>query len=124
MPKCALRRKKPAEGQVHGCRAVVVFEFLLFVMTSSLILAAQSHPIDEKNSKVTVHVSKAGLFSGFGDNHEVEAPISEGFVDETKGMVGIVIDSRRMRVLDPQLPPDKRQQVQDRMLGPDVLDVA
>jgi len=29
-----------------------------------------------------------------------------------------------MKVLEPQLSADKRQQVQERMLGPDVLDVA
>jgi polyisoprenoid-binding protein YceI len=38
--------------------------------------------------------------------------------------VKFLIDARRMRVLDSQLPPDKREQVQERMLGPDVLDVA
>src|SRR6185437_10803198 len=36
--------------------------------------------------------------------------------------VRFVIDARQMKVLDPKLSPDKRQQVQDRMLGPDVLD--
>jgi hypothetical protein len=81
-----------------------------------------SRAIDRQNSKLTVHVSKAGLFSAFGDNHEVEAPILEGFVDEGARHVEFVVESRQMRVLDPQLPPAKRQQVQERMLGPDVLD--
>jgi polyisoprenoid-binding protein YceI len=71
-----------------------------------------------------VHVSKSGLFSAFGDNHEVEAPISEGSVDEKRAIVTLVIETARMRVLDPQLAPGKRQQVQDRMLGPDVLDIS
>jgi hypothetical protein len=57
-----------------------------------------------------------------GDNHEVEAPILEGLVDESARRVEFVVESRQMRVLDPQLPPAKRQQVQERMLGPDVLD--
>jgi polyisoprenoid-binding protein YceI len=71
-----------------------------------------------------VHVSKSGLFSGFGDNHEVEAPITEGFIDEGTRRVKFEVESRRMKVLDPQLSADKRQQVQERMLGSDVLDVA
>ena len=87
-------------------------------------IVGQSLQIDAKNSKVIVHVWKAGLFSAFGDNHEVEAPISEGFVDEGTHRVKLVIDAGRLKVLDPHLPSDKRQQVQERMLGADVLDVA
>lgn len=63
------------------------------------------------------------MFSSFADNHEVEAPISDGFIDEPAHRVQFVIESQKMRVLDPQLAPAKRQQVQERMSGPDVLDV-
>jgi polyisoprenoid-binding protein YceI len=69
-------------------------------------------------------VSKAGLFSALGDNHDVEAPISEGVIDESARRVTFVIESRRMKVLDPNLAADKRKEVQERMLGADVLDVA
>jgi polyisoprenoid-binding protein YceI len=54
----------------------------------------------------------------------VEAPIAEGFVDEGTRRVRFVVESQRLKVLDPQMSPDKRQQVQERMLGPEVLDVA
>jgi polyisoprenoid-binding protein YceI len=84
----------------------------------------QTRTIDAHNSKLIVHVSKAGPFSAFGDNHEVEAPIAEGFVDEGARRVRFVVESQRLKVLDPQLSLDKRQQVQERMLGPDVLNVA
>lgn len=87
-------------------------------------LCAQVRPIDTVNSKLTVRVSKAGMFSAFADNHEVAAPISEGFLDEGNRRVRLVIDADRLRVLDPHLSSDKRQQVQERMLGPEVLDVA
>ena len=90
----------------------------------SQFLLGQVRPIDTSSSKLIVHVSKAGMFSAFGDNHEVEAPISEGFVDESSRRVRLVTESRRMKVLDPHLSADKRQQVQERMLGPDVLDVS
>lgn len=98
-------------------------KFLLFLTTSASVLG-QSRPIDPANSRIVVHVSKAGLFSALGDNHEVEAPISEGSVDHKNGTVAFTIETARMRVVDPQLASDKRQQVQERMLGPDVLDVA
>src|SRR4029077_9156963 len=65
---------------------------------------------------------KSGLFSGFADNHEVEARIAKGSLDTKAGQLRLSVDSRQMRVLDPQLSSDKRQQVQERMLGPEVLD--
>jgi polyisoprenoid-binding protein YceI len=84
--------------------------------------AGQTSAIDVEHSKLIVHVSKAGLFSAFADDHQVEAPISAGSIDEAALKVTFVIDSRRLQVLDPRLSPDKRRQVQERMLGPDVLD--
>jgi hypothetical protein len=84
----------------------------------------QVTPVDTANSRLIVHVSKAGLLSAFADNHEVEARLSEGVIDETARRVRLVVDTRRMNVLDPHLSPEKRQQVQERMLGPDVLDTA
>lgn len=99
----------------------VLFLFLVAIVLAGPA-AAQVSPIDTASSKLLVHVSKSGVFSGFADNHEVEAPISEGTIDEKGAQVSFSVDSRRMKVLDPQLPADKRRQVQERMLGPDVLD--
>ena len=78
--------------------------------------------IDTSRSRLLIHVSKSGVFSGFADNHDVEAPIAEGSLDAKSGQLRLSVDARRMQVLDPQLPADKRRQVQERMLGPEVLD--
>jgi polyisoprenoid-binding protein YceI len=43
-------------------------------------------------------------------------------LDEAARRVEIFVDSRKLVVLDPNLPPEKRHQVQERMLGPEVLD--
>jgi len=103
----------------------------IFVLRSLLPLAlisfvgratGQETSIDTTHSKLLIHVSKSGLFSGFADNHEVEAPISKGSLNTKAGQLRLSVDSRQMRVLDPQLSSDKRQQVQERMLGPEVLD--
>jgi YceI-like protein len=80
---------------------------------------SQARPIDVQHSVVTF---KSGLFSAFADNHEIRAPISSGFFDEAGRQAELVIDSRRLVALDPGLAPEKRQQVQQRMLGPEVLD--
>jgi polyisoprenoid-binding protein YceI len=95
---------------------------LAFCLIASMALVAQERPINAAESKLTVRAFKTGLFSGFADNHEIEAPISEGSVDEGTGHVKFAVDSRRMKVLDPQMNPNRRQEVQDRMLGPEVLD--
>lgn len=92
---------------------------LLLLLGTSL---GQARPIDTERSSVTVHVLKSGLFSGFADNHEIRAPIASGSLDENAKRVEMEIDSRKLLVLDSNLAPDKRQQVQDRMLGPEVLD--
>jgi polyisoprenoid-binding protein YceI len=84
--------------------------------------AGQVVAIDTAHSRLLIHVSKTGVFSGFADNHEVEARITKGTLDAQSGQLGMSLDSRQMQVLDPQLPPDKRRQVQERMLGPEVLD--
>jgi polyisoprenoid-binding protein YceI len=83
---------------------------------------SQDRPIDTRNSKVHIYVFKTGLFSGFADNHDVEAALVEGTINESASRVSFVIDARQVKVLDPHLSPDKRQQVQERMLGPEVLD--
>jgi hypothetical protein len=36
---------------------------------------AQQHNIDTQNSTLTIHVSKTGIFSGLGHEHEVRASI-------------------------------------------------
>ena len=104
------------------------FSFLRVLLPIALIsflgsgATGQATPIDTAHSKLLIRVSKSGVFSGLADNHEVEAQIAQGSLDARSGEVRLSVDSRRMRVLDPKLPADKRQQVQERMLGPEVLD--
>jgi YceI-like protein len=84
---------------------------------------AQSRPVDPKRSTVTVRVFKSGLFRAFADDHVIEAPLAEGSLDDSATpAVNVSIDVRGMRVLDPNLSPKDRAEVQTRMLGPEVLD--
>jgi YceI-like domain len=101
-----------------------ILQLALVLASHALGVASegQVRSIDTANSKLLVHTFKSGLFSGFADNHAVEAPFAEGTVDEGALCVKFVVDSRRMRVLDPQLEGEKRRKIQERMLGPEVLD--
>jgi polyisoprenoid-binding protein YceI len=63
------------------------------------------------------------VFRAFADDHLIEAPLAEGWLDDsTTPTVRIAIDVRDMRVLDPRLSPKDRQEARTRMLGPEVLE--
>jgi len=96
---------------------------ILLISLAALPARAQTPTVDTQHSAITIHVFKSGLFSAFADNHEVKAPISEAALDTAKREVSLKIDTKQLAVLDPDLPPEKRAQVQTRMLGADVLDV-
>jgi polyisoprenoid-binding protein YceI len=105
-----------------GRRLAATLFAALALCTASPAVAAP-HVIESGRSTITVRVFKAGLFRAFGDNHEVVAPITAGSVDDgARAAVQVVVDARGMRVVDPGLSPDDRDEVQRRMLGPAVLD--
>jgi hypothetical protein len=100
---------------------------ILGVLTARCLVpgaaSAEQRVIDTAHSTVTVHVFKSGLFRAFADNHVIQAPLSDGSIDDgASPHVRILVDARRMRVLDPGLSPKDREHVQTRMLGPEVLD--
>ena len=103
----------------HALRVAAVVSVLFSTGPAS----AEERLVDTERSTVTVRVYKAGLFRAFADDHIVQAPLAEGSFDEAVPHIQIVIDPRRMRVLDPGLSEKDRQEVQARMLGPEVLDV-
>jgi polyisoprenoid-binding protein YceI len=79
--------------------------------------------IDPQRSTMTVKVLKSGLFSAFGHNHEIRAPIISGSVT-TSGTpaVELRVDARRMQVLDPDVSTKDRAEIQKTMLSDAVLD--
>ena len=78
--------------------------------------------IDTDRSVLTIHVYKTGLFSAFGHNHEISAPIQSGAFSETPPEVELSVDARKLRVLDTDVSDKDRGQIQATMLGPQVLD--
>lgn len=103
--------------------------FAVSLLVASLLTPgsarSEKRAIDVNQSRVTVRVYKAGLFSAFGDDHEIAAPIAEGTVDDSSNpSVQLRFEAAKIRVLDPQLSPDKRAEVQRTMEGPKVLDTA
>jgi len=94
------------------------------VLAASRLVSAP-RPIDVQHSTVTIFVYKAGLFSGFADNHVIHAPIASGTISDTPSPhITLQIQAGDLVVADPSLDEKKRAEVRARMLGPDVLDAA
>lgn len=102
-------------------------KMLLVLAASTLAWSADVTPqvrtIDSQASTMTVRVFKAGVFSAFGHDHEIAAPIAAGKVDTAGRSVELQIDAGALRVRDPKGSEHDRQEIQKTMLGPDVLDV-
>jgi polyisoprenoid-binding protein YceI len=87
-------------------------------------LYAQPQVIDVNQSSLKIRVFKSGAFSAFAHDHEIQAPIEEGKIDASASpSVQLRVDSRKMRVLDPEISVDKRTEIQHTMEGNAVLDV-
>jgi polyisoprenoid-binding protein YceI len=87
------------------------------------VAVAQPRAIDVANSTMTVRVSKAGVLSALGHNHEISAPIAAGTVDATAHTVEFKVEARTLQARDPENSEKDRSQTQTTMLGPEVLDV-
>jgi hypothetical protein len=96
---------------------------MMFVASLNRIVVAETRPINTAQSKLTVYVYKSGLFSGFADDHIIDAAIAKGTLSDTAPLsVSIEVRAGDLRVRDPKLSESKRADVQTRMVGPDVLD--
>ena len=99
---------------------------LALVISLSSVLWAADAPagaaIDPQKSSITVRVFKAGVFSAFGHEHEISAPIQQGSFTENPGSVELTVDARGMRVMDKGISEKDRADIQQTMLGPKVLD--
>jgi polyisoprenoid-binding protein YceI len=85
--------------------------------------SSDAREVDGPHSTMTVHVYKSGFLSAFGHNHEIQATIQSGQVKESGSpSVELHIDARKLRVLDPEASDSTRAQIQETMLGTQVLD--
>jgi hypothetical protein len=95
----------------------------LVILVSPAVARGEKRAVDVAHSVLKIRVFKSGFFSAFGHDHEIVAPISQGVVETSESAgVEVRVDARQLRVLDPDLPADKRNQVQKTMEGPEVLD--
>src|SRR5438477_7563225 len=83
------------------------------LITAILVLAAPTvtwaadsagtKAIDPEKSVVTVRVFKAGLFSAFGHDHEISAPVRNGSFSEQAPAVSLTVNARDLKVMDKEI---------------------
>jgi polyisoprenoid-binding protein YceI len=89
----------------------------------------RTYVVDPERSAATIHVGRAGLFKFAGHEHEVLAPRFRGDIqadalDLAGSSVSLTIDATSLKVSDRGEPPEDVPKVQERMVGPELLDVA
>lgn len=109
-------------GAIAGSIMLLCCIFMCSLSPGQTAEASSERIIDTERSVVTVRVYKGGLFSSFGHDHEIRAPIKDGAVDEEKGTVWFVVDARSLRVRDADTSERDQAEIQATMLGPKVLD--
>ena len=102
----------------------ILTKIALLLTVAPVALQAAPRPIDVAKSIITIQAGKSGVFSAFGHNHTVRAPIAAGTIEETgpKPSVEFRVESRQLKVLDPDTKPEERAEIQRDMQGPKVLD--
>jgi polyisoprenoid-binding protein YceI len=89
-----------------------------------VVPAPAQQTIDSAKSVMSIHVSKSGVLSAFGHDHDISAPIARGEVDTKARRVELRVHSEALRVRDKDTSEKDRAEIQKNMLGPEVLDAA
>ena len=97
----------------------------LLILSAATVTRAQTlqpMQIDTEKSVMRVRVFKSGLFSAFGHEHEISAPIESGSFSEDPPVVELKVSATKMKVEDRDVSEKDRAEIQQTTLGPKVLD--
>jgi polyisoprenoid-binding protein YceI len=116
------RRGVPAPGRV------AVAALLLFAGAGLTDAEPETFVVDAESSRVRVHLGRAGLLRFMGHEHEIAAPIAEGRVevepaDPSRSLVDLRWQAALLAIVPGTEPEEDVPTVEERMRGPEVLDV-
>jgi polyisoprenoid-binding protein YceI len=85
--------------------------------------------VDPAKSHLRLVLGRGGLMSFMGHEHHIEAPLAEGHVevvenDPARSSVRLRFEAARLFVIPGSEPADDIPKVEERMRGPEVLEVA
>lgn len=109
--------------------ALVISIVLLLLLISHAVASPVPFRAEPAKSEFRIELGKAGLLRAFGDDHLIRVTDyhCEVLLDEqdpVHSSVRITIPASSLKVIDPKLSAEKRAEVQKRMEGPEVLDIA
>jgi polyisoprenoid-binding protein YceI len=115
-------------ANVLRLRSVVA---LLAVAAGAARLEAQpqAYVVDPGRSHVRIHLDRTGLMKFMGHPHHIDAPVADGRVevvdnDPARSTVSLRFDAGRIALVPGSEPAGDIPTVEERMRGPEVLDVA
>jgi polyisoprenoid-binding protein YceI len=102
---------------------------LVLASAGPLAAAPRTFAIDPTTSSLFIHVGKTGIGSFAGHEHEVVALFPKGevaadFDDLARSSLEVAVDARSLTVVARGEPEGDAPQVEQKMKGPEVLDVA
>jgi len=113
------------EGLNERTKTAFIVLTLLMFLAGPVFGGSGARPIDPEHSTMKVYVNKTGILAGLAHNHEIEAPIESGEVNDSDSpSVELRVDSSKLRVLDPEASDKTRETIQATMQGAEVLDVS
>ncbi len=135
MQPCDTALVTATDAPLRGFRATARWTATVFLcLLACTPLAAQepahrTYVLLPNECSVRIHVGKSGLFSFAGHNHVVEAPVAEGAIEadpENLAASSATVSFRTadLRVTGEGEPAKDVPKVQEKMVGPDVLDAA
>ncbi|VVM05506.1 YceI family protein [Methylacidimicrobium tartarophylax] len=93
------------------------------------LLSAATYQVDSARSKVEILVIRGGLLGFLGHDHEIVSCKLTGTIDYSPSSTAslgadVSLPANSLTVVDPQVPPEERREVQSTMRGEQVLDTA
>ncbi len=118
-------------GRVGARRLRVAAAGSLWLLLGAAGLAtAQTdvYVIDPEASRVRVHLGRAGLLAFMGHDHEIDAPVARGRIEvdldePARSQVDLRWDATLLAIVPGTEPEKDVPTVEERMRGPEVLDV-
>jgi polyisoprenoid-binding protein YceI len=105
--------------------------WLLALAAAGAPLEAQpeTYAVDPATSHVRIHLGRSGLMKFLGHDHQIDAPVAEGRVevvdaDPVRSRVVLRFRAERLRIVAGTEPANDIPTVEERMRGPEVLEVA
>lgn len=90
--------------------------------------SAELYLVDPARSRVRIHLGRAGVLGFLGHDHEIDAPLEGGRIevvdgDASRSLVDVWWSAASLAVVPGTEPADDVPEVEERMRGPEVLDV-